>query len=147
MQCRVLNCYLFLLVLSVLRLSLANIFLLNYQDGSKPGIVGYQPGAPPEGYNPSLLPTLIPFPPPVISVPPPGYHPMGGAQKRPYDGSGYDVPSKRYCTNTYSYIRLPYLFYTLLGLYLGIRTNIYNFCLQNYKIFLNFCRCGFFKVA
>jgi hypothetical protein len=88
-------------VLSVLPLSLADIFLLNYQDGSKPGIVGYQPGAPPEGYNPSLLPTLIPFPPPVISVPPPGYHPMGGAQKRPYDGSGYDVPSKRYITLTY----------------------------------------------
>jgi len=71
------------------------------QDGSKPGIVGYQPGAPPEGYNPSLLPTLIPFPPPVISVPPPGYHPMGGAQKRPYDGAGYDVPSKRYRTAPY----------------------------------------------
>ena len=65
------------------------------QDGSKPGIVGYQPGPPPEGYIPSL-PTLIPFPPPVISVPPPGYHPMGGgAQKRPYDGSGYEVPNKR----------------------------------------------------
>lgn len=68
------------------------------EDGSKPGIVGYQPGPPPEGYIPSL-PSVIPFPPPVISVPPPGYHHAlgaGGAQKRPYEGAGYDVPSKRF---------------------------------------------------
>ena len=55
--------------------------------------VGYQPGGPTEPYIPGLPLTGIPFPPPIMSVPPPGYNQAGG--KRPYEG-GYEPPAKRF---------------------------------------------------
>merc|ERR1719318_2287995 len=56
--------------------------------------VGYQPGGPTtEPYIPGLPLTGIPFPPPIMSVPPPGYNQYGG--KRPHEG-GYEPPAKRF---------------------------------------------------
>ena len=53
--------------------------------------VGYQPIGMSEPYVPGL-PSGIPFPPPVLSVPPPGYNYSG---KRPFEG-GYEPPAKRF---------------------------------------------------
>merc|ERR1719347_913653 len=55
--------------------------------------VGYQPGGQTEPYIPGLPLGGIPFPPPVLSVPPPGYNHARG--KRPHDG-GFDPPAKRF---------------------------------------------------
>jgi len=58
------------------------------------GVPGYQPGAPTsEPYVPGVPVSGIPFPPPVLTVPPPGY-PYGG--KRMHDGGGYEQPAKRF---------------------------------------------------
>jgi len=55
---------------------------------------GYQPGAPTEPYIPGIPLGGIPFPPPIMSVPPPGYNHAGG--KRPHEGGGYEPPAKRF---------------------------------------------------
>merc|ERR1719422_1645468 len=58
------------------------------------GVPGYQPGAPTtEPYVPGVPVSGIPFPPPVLTVPPPGY-PYGG--KRMHEGGGYEQPAKRF---------------------------------------------------
>jgi len=55
--------------------------------------VGYQPGGQTEPYIPGLPLGGIPFPPPVLSVPPPGYGNARG--KRAHEG-GFDPPAKRF---------------------------------------------------
>ena len=55
--------------------------------------VAYQPGGSTEPYIPGLPLTGIPFPPPIMSVPPPGYNQFGG--KRPLD-EGFEPPAKRF---------------------------------------------------
>lgn len=57
------------------------------------GVPGYQPGvSTSEPYVPGVPVSGIPFPPPVLSVPPPGY-PYGS--KRGHEG-GYEQPAKRF---------------------------------------------------
>eukprot|EP00092_Neocalanus_flemingeri_P038304 GFUD01041698.1.p1 GENE.GFUD01041698.1~~GFUD01041698.1.p1 ORF type:complete len:849 (+),score=259.17 GFUD01041698.1:41-2587(+) len=59
------------------------------------GAPGYQPGAATtEPYVPGVPVSGIPFPPPVLSVPPPGYPQYGG--KRAHEGGGYEPPAKRF---------------------------------------------------
>merc|ERR1719402_81778 len=77
------------------------------EDSTKPGVPPYQPGPPPppgtEPYIPGIPPTStpgIPFPPPVMSVPPPGYPATSSyLGKRPHDGAGYAPPAKRFDYN------------------------------------------------
>merc|ERR1719186_578353 len=54
--------------------------------------VGYQPGTT-EPYVPGIPLSGIPFPPPIMSVPPPGYPQYGG--KRAHEG-GFEPPAKRF---------------------------------------------------
>merc|ERR1719508_708231 len=54
--------------------------------------VGYQPGTT-EPYVPGIPLAGIPFPPPIMSVPPPGYPQYGG--KRAHEG-GFEPPAKRF---------------------------------------------------
>jgi len=54
---------------------------------------GYQPAGHSEPYVPGLPVGGIPFPPPVLSVPPPGYNQARG--KRSYEG-GFEPPAKRF---------------------------------------------------
>jgi len=59
------------------------------------GAPGYQPGAATtEPYVPGVPVPGIPFPPPVLTVPPPGYPQYGG--KRVHEGGGYEPPAKRF---------------------------------------------------
>ena len=62
---------------------------------------GYQPGLPgmSEPYVPGLPGPAVPgggisYPPPVMSVPPPGYPPIG--VKRGHDGGAFEPPNKRF---------------------------------------------------
>lgn len=69
------------------------------EDSTSKQVVGYQPGpgpTPTEPYIPSL-PAGIPYPPPVMSVPPPGYQYTGAKRAHePSDGAGYEPPAKRF---------------------------------------------------
>ena len=63
--------------------------------------LGYQPGLPGPGFDPYVPgipgsgPGGISYPPPVMSVPPPGYAPLG--VKRGYEGdAGFQPPPKRF---------------------------------------------------
>ena len=63
--------------------------------------LGYQPGLPGPGFDPYVPgvpgsgPSGISYPPPVMSVPPPGYAPLG--VKRGYEGdAGFQPPPKRF---------------------------------------------------
>ena len=72
------------------------IILFNFQDSTKGALGAYIPPGPPPAIIEPYIPmsTGIPFPPPVINVPPPNF---GGGLKRGHDGGSIagEPPHKR----------------------------------------------------